>query len=207
MPLVPSRFQTNTQGGFTLVELIVVVAITGILMAIAVPDFIKSTRGIELAHQAKEMESAIKFTRAKAMQLGQEVVMCRANAAQTACNTDEPKDEWQGGWLIFSDINSNGAYNPPTTPPATMADEQLFQIKQPMPTGTIVMANNTQIGNFLAFNPAGEASGNLGNVGTITFSHTSFTNSNDYLYIVINRSGRVRILNNTQCLMANSGCL
>jgi type IV fimbrial biogenesis protein FimT len=202
---VPSRFQTNTQGGFTLVELIVVVAITGILMAIAVPDFIKSTRGIELAHQAKEMESAIKFARAKAMQLGQEVAMCRSDATQTKCNTGSPSDEWQNGWLIFSDLNSNGAYDQPTTSPVTMADEQLFQIKQAMSSGFTVVANNNQIGNYIAFNPAGEASGNLGNVGKFTFRHTSFTNSSNNLYLLINRTGRVRILNAAQCA-ADSGC-
>ena len=154
------------------------------------------------------MESAIKFTRAKAMQMGQEVVMCRSNALQTACNTGAPSATWSNGWLIFSDLNSNGVYNAPTTSPVTMADEQLVQIKSSLPSGvSIVTANGSQIGNYIAFNPAGEASGNLANVGTFRISHSSFTDTRSDLYLIINRTGRVRILNDNQCMLADSGCL
>ncbi len=194
--------------GFTLIELMVVIAIMAILAAIAVPDMIRASRGMQLMHQAKEMEGAIKFTRAKAMQLGQEVAMCRANTALTLCNTGSPTAIWDGGWLIFSDLNSDGAYTPASTLPAKITDEQLIQIKQPLPSGIqVTTANRSQIGNYISFNAAGEASGNLANVGTFRFTHISFPNTRNDLYLIINRSGRVRILNDDQCMLVNSGCL
>jgi type IV fimbrial biogenesis protein FimT len=180
--------------GFTLVELMVVIAIMGVLMAIALPDFVRSTRQIQLSHQAKEMQTAIGLTRNEAMRRGQVVVMCRANTGLSACLTSG-SPEWQGGWLIFNDVpNASGAvdgqYN--------AATETLISVKQAMSSQITVLAQ-TGVGNRIIFNPAGEAAGGLGNAQKLTFSHNSDPNVNNQVFLTVAKTGRARITTWSDC--------
>ena len=192
--------QSHIQRGFTLVELIVVVAISGVLMAIALPDFVTTTRSIQLMHQAKEMESAIKFTRAEAQRRGQVVAMCRINTAQTACQTSG-SSAWQKGWMIYVDANQNRSYS--------LADDGLpIAIKPAMPASinvSVSSSNTADIGDAIVFNSAGDLTGTPNGNGTLVFDANGAPVSAQ-MYLIINRAGRIRILNYDQCNLANSGC-
>ncbi len=209
MPIMPSahpRYFHPKQRGFTLVELLVVVAISAILMAIAVPDFIKTTRSIQLFHQAKEMQSTIKFAKSEAVRRGQTIVMCRTNAEQSDCNAGSPSADWSSGWMVFVDLNGNNQYDA-----ATEANSRLL-LKEALSTvaeqtankGTsVVTATGAPMANAIIFNPAGELVSGFG--GQFTFSHSS-VGSESKAYLIINTTGRVRVLNNTECNASGSGC-
>jgi type IV fimbrial biogenesis protein FimT len=191
-----------SQRGFTMIELMIVLAVTGVLMAIAMPDFARATRSIQLSHQAKEMSGAIKLARAEAIRRGQTVVMCRSNAAQTACNRGSPTGAWELGWLVFVDLNEDEQYD--------LATEQdgLILVKQRLAAGvTARTGNNAYSGLFIGFNPAGETIGFVNSNNTITFNHEADQHDTNNHYLIINRTGRVRVLTNDECLQAGSGCL
>jgi type IV fimbrial biogenesis protein FimT len=99
-----------SQQGLTLIELMVTLAISAILAALAMPNFVSVTHSMQLAHQAREMESAIKYTRSEAIRRGQVVAMCRSNAAQSACQTTG-SSAWEKGWLIYVDGNADRSYD------------------------------------------------------------------------------------------------
>ncbi len=190
----PKPSNLHLQSGFTLVELMVTVSITAVLLSVALPDFLKATRGIQLSQQAKEMESAIKFTRAKAMQLGQVVVMCRANAALDKCLTSG-SPEWQGGWLIHNNLpDADGALNNQYD----AATETLYAIKQPMSAGISVLAPDG-VGNRIIFNAAGDSAGPLANVQSLTFSYADDSSVDNQRFLAINRAGRTRISTWADC--------
>jgi type IV fimbrial biogenesis protein FimT len=191
------------QSGFTLVELLVTISITAVLMAIAVPDFVRSTRSIELDHQAKELEGAIKFANAEAVRRRQPVVICRANAAQSACNIGTGAGDWSNGWLIFVDINNNQQYQGAPT------DGPLLMIKQPQSAGTVIKTSATsQLAENITFNPAGEPAAGITGTGLFTFSNARVEGVNTFL--TFNKSGRVRIFAKEQCTTTNAvtnGCV
>ncbi len=103
----------RAQAGFTLLELMVVVAIAGVLMAIAVPamgDFIRNGR---ITAAANDVMAAMHFTRSEAIKRRQPVTLCTsANAvlASNAANTNATcaDSEFLTGWIVFVDLNNSG---------------------------------------------------------------------------------------------------
>jgi type IV fimbrial biogenesis protein FimT len=176
-----------------------VVAITGVLIAIAMPDFARATRGIQLSHQAKEMAGAIKLARSEAIRRGETIVMCRANLAQSDCNTGSPTSDWSQGWLIYVDINNNATYDPTIVPSTLLAVKASTNINIQINTTSLA-----PVADRISFNPAGEAFGNgsLNSNGTFTF-HYNDSDGGDVkaqTKLIINSVGRVRLLNYEQCL-------
>lgn len=66
----------NRQPGFTVVELLVTIAIVGILAAIAAPSFIGVVNTSRLASNANELLSIIQYARSEAVRSNSRVIFC-----------------------------------------------------------------------------------------------------------------------------------
>jgi len=103
----------RAQAGFTILELMVVVAIVGVLMAVAVPamgDFIRNGR---ITAAANDVMAALHFTRSEAIKRRQPVTLCTSANAVQSNNTANPNatcadSEFLTGWIVFVDLNQNG---------------------------------------------------------------------------------------------------
>ncbi|MBS3796235.1 GspH/FimT family pseudopilin [Pseudoalteromonas sp. BDTF-M6] len=96
------------QRGFTLIELMVTIAIGAILLGIALFSTTQMTNKEKANNFAMEFKRQVKFARAKAMTTGDPVVMCAmaTPGSDGACAAD-----WMTGTIImFSDINNNGTF-------------------------------------------------------------------------------------------------
>ncbi|MFZ6690707.1 GspH/FimT family pseudopilin [Undibacterium sp. SXout20W] len=90
--------------GFTTIELVVVMAIAGILIAIVVPSF---QAAIKIASTTREINAFVGdlgFARAEAIKEGVSVTMC-ASSNGTSCSGS---NNWQNGWIIFSNPGLTG---------------------------------------------------------------------------------------------------
>lgn len=91
--------------GLSLVELLVVVAITAILATMAYP----SMHGLLMSSQRDKvvrlLVSDVSLARSAAIKSTREVVVCQRNA-NSACS-DENLADWQSGWVVFVDRNAN----------------------------------------------------------------------------------------------------
>lgn len=82
--------------GFTLIELMITIAVLVITLTLAVPSFrniIQNNRSTALAN---ELSSAINLGRSEAIKRGQEVRVCPRNPLGTGCTGND----WTVGWLV-----------------------------------------------------------------------------------------------------------
>ena len=89
--------------GFTLVELMVTIAIVAILTAIALPSFSTSIRNSRLASTTNEFIAAVNLARSEAVKSNRTAQVC-ASADGATCGTN-----WSQGWIVWADANGNGS--------------------------------------------------------------------------------------------------
>ena len=95
------------QGGFTLTELIMVVAIVAILLSIAVPSYRYITNSYRMSSEVNGLLGDLMYARSEAIKEGQFVTVCvTVNGKTCTGNTS-----WDRGWLVFS--NPNNGPQPP----------------------------------------------------------------------------------------------
>ena len=103
-PLKGARFmaRARTAFGFTLVELMVTIAVVAILAALALPSFSNSIRNTRLASTTNEFIAAVNLARSEAVRSNRAGQVCASSDGAT-CGTD-----WSQGWIVWSDANANG---------------------------------------------------------------------------------------------------
>jgi len=90
--------------GFTLVELMVALAILAILLAIAAPsyrDFVVDSR---MRGEANEFLTGLNFTRSEAVKRNATVSICSKGSGDGCANSGS----WKLGWIVFVDLDGDG---------------------------------------------------------------------------------------------------
>lgn len=81
-------------GGFTLVELLVTIAIAAILMAVAAPAMTSFLAEQAAAGNADELAATFRFARSEAIKRSASITVCASSDGQ-ACGQD-----WKAGWIV-----------------------------------------------------------------------------------------------------------
>ncbi|MFD2192185.1 GspH/FimT family pseudopilin [Pistricoccus aurantiacus] len=83
--------------GFTLIELIVTIAILAIIASWATPSWQRSVQRSQVDSDARGFAQALMLARSEAVTRGADVSVCPLDStSNTACGTD-----WQQGWVAY----------------------------------------------------------------------------------------------------------
>jgi type IV fimbrial biogenesis protein FimT len=97
------------EGGFTIVEAMVVIAISAILMGLAAPSMRNLIESNSVSDSVDSLMGSIAFARAEAIKRGVPVALCPSDAATTGTVACETGTAWNKGWIVFVNYAGDGA--------------------------------------------------------------------------------------------------
>ncbi len=137
--------------GFSIVELVITLVIAAAMLTVGIPAFNNVMENNALAGAANRFISSIALARSEAVTRNIEVVMCRLNSTQTACDTSGGTN-WSDGWVIWADANGNNV----------LETSEIVDRSEALDDGYTLVALNNQFSRTITFTPIGEAFGNGG---------------------------------------------
>ena len=166
--------------GFTLIELMVTLAIAAVLLLVAIPSMTAYKRNAELTSATNTLLSAINGARGEAMKRGMYAMVVPADGA-----------DWNTGWIVFVDKNRTQVYD------ATVDQTVLSQA--PLPGYFNVTGNGTATGSapYIMFDASGYSKTKSSSFGdlTLTLTRTDLSGSaldDQTRRVVVAKTGRTR---------------
>jgi type IV fimbrial biogenesis protein FimT len=158
---------------FTLVELLITLAITAILAAIATPSFKEIIQNNRMTTQYNKLLSGLSLARSEAIKRETRVTICQSSTGNS-CGADS--SSWHSGWVVFVDDDDDNAID---------GGEEIIRIHGQLTGGnTLTFGNRTRV----PYKSDGLAVG--GSNGTFTLCDDRGNSDNKGLVISI--TGRVR---------------
>ena len=126
-----------TSTGFTVVELMVTLAVAAILLSLGIPSFQSTAANSRLTTQANEMVTLFSLARSEAINRRTEVRVVPTNSA-----------DWSQGLSVIADANKDGDYTD---------NEDLLRLSSPLEGESILTADvsNNLTTPYIAFNSRG----------------------------------------------------
>lgn len=132
------------QSGFTLIELMVVLAIAVILITSAIPGFQSFIQNNRLSTTAHQFVTSINLARSEAVKRGKQVTMCKSNNSSSCTGNDG----WEQGWIVFVDNNGDGQRQTGGTP------EELLRVQNKF-SGNITISGQDDVENLISYTESG----------------------------------------------------
>ena len=160
------------QRAFTLVELLIGIAIVGILATVALPSLNRFIVSMRVDNEISELHRLLLIARNTSVNSGQDVVVCPI--VDGSCT-----DNWTKEITVFIDFNKNNDFD--------IADDEIIRVKSAISSNDQFQYSN---GAFLTYNSLG----NLPiNNNESTFSYCPYGYANESRGIIVAVSGRAYI--------------
>lgn len=168
------------QLGATLLELMVVLAVSAILLVIGIPSLTAIANSSRLVSATNELVSSLHLARSEAIKRNARTVLCPSSTS-TSCALS---GDWDQGWLVFHDANNNAARD---------AGEAVIQVKQALPSGLRATSSGITA-QYISYTPTGgtrQISGALLG-GTLTLCSKAGDTKEARRIIIAAATGRLR---------------
>jgi type IV fimbrial biogenesis protein FimT len=162
--------------GFTLMELLVTIAIASILLSVAIPSFTPTIASNRLTTYANELVTALNLARSEAIKRNQPV---------TIRHNGNTSGAWESGWTVFTDLNGDGT--------VTVADgDTLLRTYAALPISFTLRGTTPSYANRITYQASG-TSANGSFVICDSSDKNTFPEANTSKLITVNSIGRPHI--------------
>jgi type IV fimbrial biogenesis protein FimT len=174
LPNLAVRKTVRRTRGFTMVEVVMTIAIAAILMSIAIPSFRYVTNSNRIASELNGLLGDLQLARSQAIKEGRNVTVCQSTDGASCTNATS----WEQGWIVFSDPTNVGVWD---------AGEIYLRKQKPFSGSDTFRSSNAVA--VISFNREGYAVG-MAN-GTLLTLHDSTNNAAWTRCLSINLSGQM----------------
>jgi len=170
--------------GYTLMELMVTVAIAGILLGVAIPSFTSIISSNRLTTYANELVAALNLARSEAIKRGVQVTV-RNKGAST---------HWESGWNVFVDSDGSNAFNDDGDATlCELGEDCLLRTYGALSIGYTLTTGGSAYKDYAAYLSSGTSKSVAGD----TFRLCNGTDNTASRAIIINAVGSVRVSTGT----------
>ena len=169
--------------GFTLIELIVTLAVVAILLVTGVPMLNQMTVNNRLVAQINSIAGSLALARSESIKRGRSITLCGSTDG-ASCNTSS----WESGWIVFSDTDNNAVFNSVT--------ESMLKIVGPFSGGSTLRLSRSDSTSVIRYKSDGglrdidSSITSISNMGTFTLCDNALSTTTARA-ININPIGRV----------------
>ena len=174
--------RVRVAAGFSLIELLIAVAIFGLLLGLGLPNYGQWIASRQLANHAEFLAETLNQTRSEAIMRGYRVNLCKSRDRRQ-CADD---GGWEIGWIMFVDENHNGEIDD---------DEVVVHTDGPVGNGITVSANRP-VEDYVSYTSLGHARLLNGALQMGTF--VVCKSGQNAIRVILANGGRARIAQTTQ---------
>ena len=134
----------NKNHGFTLIELIVTLAVVAIVLVTGIPALNQMTDNNRLVSQINSIAGSLSLARSEAIKTGSVVTVCASSDSAT-CNVTT----WESGWIVFTDVDKDNVVDSGT--------DTIIKIEGALNGGTTLRLTNYDVAGIYQFLPDGSS--------------------------------------------------
>lgn len=166
--------------GFTLIELMMTLAVAAILLTVAVPGFQTIIQNNRLTTEINEYLTAISVARSEAIKRADRVTMC-ISANGTSCITT---GDWSQGWIVFTDTDNDATVDSAT---------EILRVHGALSTGT-TLDGSASLDDYISYESDGSSQLTNGDVQSGTVVLCDSRGSGNGKGVNVGATGRARTI-------------
>jgi len=132
------RKPVSRESGFTIIELMVTLAVAVIVLTIAVPSFTAFVSGNRISSQANQFVAAMNFARSEAIKR-------KVNIDVAATDSGTATDEWGAGWTVTINGGATLKAFPPLEGSSTLNSNGGVDTFQYQPNGNVTATDTLEL--------------------------------------------------------------
>jgi len=189
--------------GFTLIELMVGLAVLAIALGAGVPSMSEFIQNSRLSAQTNDLLASLHLARTEAIKRNARVTLCRSADATTSatptCST-APGTGWEIGWMVFADASPFGTFSAGVEGANALLDSHGAAATSVSITPRARVADT--IGDYVSYTSRGAIRDNLGAAQSGAFRLCDERGLDHARGLVLSATGRVEFTKATSDIEA-----